>query len=93
MKQRQPDVIAFEWTREDTYKKQGLSLARQWKETFLGLTETEVREKLMQDMRVYDVRSIAVYRSVNNWCKKICINGGNMCLLFDKHTRRVTRVY
>ena len=90
---RKPDVLAFQWIREETSKKQGKPLARKWQETFLGLTETEVREKLMQDMREYNVWAIDVYRSVNNWCKKIYINFGNMCLVFDKHTRRVAKVY
>ncbi len=86
------DILAFQWQRENIYKKEGKKLTASWKKTYIGLTETQVREKLMIDKQIYNIWAIDVYRSKNNWCKIIYINFGNMAIEFDKHTRRVVRV-
>jgi hypothetical protein len=87
------DILAFEWKRDNIFERQGKVLAYKWKQTFIGLTETQVRAKLMEDMKIYNIWAIDVYRSKNDWCKVIYINFGGMAIHFDKHTRRVISAY
>ena len=75
------------------FTKEGKNLLSSWKKTFIGLTEKEVRDKLMKDMKIYNIWAIEVYRSTNNWCKYIYVNFGDFCIEFDKHTRKVKCVY
>lgn len=82
-------VLAFEWKRENIFTKEGKNLVASWKKSFIGLTENEVKAKLMEDMKTYNIWAIDVYRSTDNWCKYIYVNFGNFCIEFDKHTRKV----
>ena len=85
-------VLAYEWKRENL-KREGKILSPKMKRAYIGLTEKQAREKLEEDKKTYNIYSISVYRSTNNWCKFICVNFGGMLLSFDKHTRKIISVY
>lgn len=82
----------YSWKREDIWTKQGKILSKKFKESYLGLTEKQVRAKIEEDKATYNIWSVDVFRSHKNYCQTIFINFGGMALHFDKHTRKVKSV-
>ena len=82
----------YTWKREDIFTRQGKILSRKFKETYIGLTETQARAKLEEDKATHNIYAIDVYRSYKNYCQVIYINFGMMALHFDKRTRKVVRI-
>ena len=68
-------------------------LSPSFKKQFIGMSKCEAMEALKNAVWTYNIYNIDYFTTKHEVPKVIYVNFGGMSLHFDKHTRRIVKVY
>ena len=68
-------------------------LVPNFKKQLVGMSKKEAMILLEESKEEYNIYAIDYYETGHKVPKVIYVNYGNMAMHFDKHSRRITKVY